>query len=201
MEGTSIYHRPRGKGDTLTGDVTKTERGDVISFYDRHKMHVTGVVTGTKGTKILVAAQVIGGRKFRPAQALTPDEVMEVLRPEGKVKASAEAALAAEEAYNQTRAKGLIEASKERAAAAKAPGTPKAPAAKARDARLPDVGALITREWKGSLVTAVEQTDGLFKVTKGATDVGVFTSLSGAAKTLTGSSQNGFRWFNLNGDK
>jgi len=83
-----------------------------------------------------------------------------------------------------------------------------APTPKTRDPRLPSVGTpIVTEVGYGVKASAIETSEGTFKVLFADTDLGEATSISGAARLIwraqnpfsDGKSINGFRFFKLNG--
>ena len=178
--------------------------------YFHGSQFVSGVVEEVDhaAKRIMVAALVIDGAMCRPSETLSYKDILQVQRPEGKAVESAQMALQEAENYNKPKPKPAPVKDEDKGSEpAKTTGYQKGKKVaalkpgKKRDARLPDVGTNIIVDYKGSQVCAVEQDDGTFKVTKGSQLEGIFKSLSAAAKAITGSTQNGFRWFNLGNKK
>ena len=69
------------------------------------------------------------------------------------------------------------------------------PSARSHDSRIPKPGAVLTRKYKGGTVQVTVLPDGFEH--EGA----VYSSLSAAAKAITGSHTSGFLFFRLNGRK
>ncbi len=62
-----------------------------------------------------------------------------------------------------------------------------------RDPRLPDVGTILTRQYKGALLQVKVREDGF------EYDGAIYKSLSAVAKAITGTHANGFLFFGLKG--